>query len=113
MAREAIVKFLPTVHIEHTAAADVAAGQILPLSACCAIADVDIANGKVGIAHLDGAWTVTAETGTAWSAGDLIYWDDTNSKATKSATNNTAMGRAYKAKASATATGVVLLGFGI
>jgi len=50
-----------------------------------------------------------SETGVAWTAGDKIYWDDTNKRFTKTTTSNTLAGIVYEDKASASATGMVLL----
>lgn len=46
---------------------------------------------------------VAAETGVAWSVGDALYWDATNSRLTKTSTSNTLCGHALEAKASAAA----------
>ena len=50
-----------------------------------------------------------ANTGTAWAEGDTLYWDDTNSRFTKTTSGNTKCGIATAAKASGTAVGAVKL----
>lgn len=57
-----------------------------------------------------GVFDLTSATGTAWAVGDKIYWDDTNKRTTKTATNNTLIGVAVAAKASGDAVGRVRLG---
>lgn len=42
---------------------------------------------------------VPAQTGTAWAWGDALYWDATNKRLTKTATNNTLFGFAIQPKA--------------
>lgn len=78
-------------------------------------------NGRVGLAlnsagagvlniyMIGGLIEYASETGVAWVAGDKIYWDDTGKKFTKTLTSNTLCGIAYEDKASAAATGFVLL----
>ena len=96
--------------LDYTAAAAIAVGDVVPLgSTCVGIAKTSIAVGETGALDTSGLFDVAAETGTAWSIGDVIYWDATNNVATKTATGNTRMGIASLAKLSATATGQVLL----
>ncbi|MFO3704432.1 DUF2190 family protein [Xanthomonas codiaei] len=44
-----------------------------------------------------------AETGVAWAVNDALYWDATNARLTKTATNNTLFGHALQPKAAAAA----------
>lgn len=78
-------------------------------------------NGRVGLAMnsaaaatlniylICGLIEYASETGVAWTAGDKIYWDDTGKKFTKTVASNTLAGIVYEDKASASATGLVLL----
>lgn len=53
---------------------------------------------------------VAAQSDAAWVAGDVLYWDNTNAKFTKTAADNCfRAGYAHADKASATATGDVCL----
>ena len=51
----------------------------------------------------------TAETGISWVSGDVLFWDNTNSKFTKTLTGNTKCGIAGEDKPAASALGLVLL----
>lgn len=97
--------------IQVTAPADVVSGQ--PLL-------VGILFGFCGAAAASGAkvalWTrgeydgVIKKTGTAWTEGLLIYWDDVDKKLTHASTSgNTKVGVATAAAGSSAATGRVRL----
>jgi predicted RecA/RadA family phage recombinase len=82
---------------------------------------VYLLNGRVLLAMNSAALSVAniflykgvieyaSETGVAWTAGDKLYWDDTGKKFTKTSASNTLCGIATEDKASAAATGFVLL----
>ena len=82
---------------------------------------VYLLNGRVMLAMNSAALSVlnifmiaglleyTTDTGAAWTAGDKIYWDNTNFRFTKTVGSNTLCGIAYEDKASAAATAVILL----
>jgi predicted RecA/RadA family phage recombinase len=76
----------------------------------CAIPIDTIAAGETGPAYVEGVHEVSALTGTAFTNGQLLYWDNTNKRLTNASTGNTRIGRAWGAKASATATHTVKLG---
>jgi predicted RecA/RadA family phage recombinase len=63
----------------------------------------------LNIFMIGGLIEYASETGVAWTAGDKIYWDDTNKRFTKTSSGNTLAGVVYEDKASAAATGFVLL----
>lgn len=67
--------------------------------------------GALGQLAISGFATLpaTAGTGLTFADGDLLYWDASAGKLTKTATGNTRAGRAYGAKAAATTTATVLL----
>lgn len=48
-------------------------------------------------------------TDQAWAAGDLLYWDDTAKKLTKTASGNTLVGAAVETVATTATTGSVLI----
>lgn len=75
------------------------------------VAATDVASGEEGEFQVQGVFDLTRETGgsTAWSVGDLIYWDNTNKRATKTATSNKLIGVAARAAADGDATGRVRL----
>lgn len=90
------------------------------LTANVAVGDVVVIGSKIGIAltagstgdtiavKTNGVWTMAAVTGTAFSVGDTLYWDDTANNLTKTSTSNTLVGVALEAKESAGTTAKVL-----
>jgi predicted RecA/RadA family phage recombinase len=58
---------------------------------------------------IGGLIEYASETGVAWTAGDALYWDDAGKKFTKTSAGNTKCAIASEDKASAAATGMVLL----
>ena len=75
------------------------------------VAANDYANGEEGEFQVVGVFDLVRESGasTAWTAGTLIYWDNTNKRTTKTATSNKLIGVAAKAAADGDATGRVRL----
>ena len=73
------------------------------------VAKATLANGASGAFQIKGVVNIASDTGTAWNQGDLIYWDNTNKVATKTATSNKLIGACLVAKASAATTGTVRL----
>jgi predicted RecA/RadA family phage recombinase len=69
----------------------------------------DVANGAVGEFQVEGVFDLAKETGTAWSVGDLIYWDNANKRCTKTSSGNKLVGVAVAAAASGAAVGQVRL----
>ena len=93
--------------IGYTAGANITSGQAILIGAMLGIAATDIANGSVGIMAVEGVYTITSLTGTAWAQGAQLYWDDTNKRVTNVASGNTACGKCLNTKASADATCLV------
>lgn len=56
-----------------------------------------------------GAFTLPKATGEAWTPGDLLYWDATNKRFTKTSSGNTLRGMVYEAAISGATSGVVYL----
>ena len=75
------------------------------------VASADYASGAEGEFQICGVFDMTRETGagTAWAVGNLIYWDNTNKRTTKTASGNKLIGVAVKATADGDATGRVRL----
>lgn len=63
------------------------------------VACEDIAAGAVGAVSTKGVYEFPAVT-AAMNFGDQVYWDNTNKKITKTATNNTPAGMVVQDKAS-------------
>jgi hypothetical protein len=82
----------PTV--DHVAAADIAAGEVVVLGntagLTCGIAQVPIANAKLGALATGGEWDVIAAGNyAAWSK---VYWVDADNKVSTTSTNNAQFG---------------------
>lgn len=67
------------------------------------------AQGDVVSTHVTGVFDLTSDTGTAWSFGDVLYWDNTNKRLTKTSTSNTKVGQCVADKTSAATTGRIRL----
>ncbi|MEO1619194.1 MAG: DUF2190 family protein [Planctomycetota bacterium] len=88
------------VMVDHTPAADVAAGQILTIGEAVRIAKQDIAANELGALCAGGAiFKVDKVVGssTAITDGAIVYADDTNQVATTTASGNKRMGLAVGA----------------
>ncbi len=80
-----------------TAAADVAAGEIVIIGTLPGVAQAAVANGAAGLANIGGVYTLTKVGSQAWTVGAKVYWDATNKRCTTTATDNTLIGVAYEA----------------
>jgi len=78
---------------------DVMSGAGLLVGAIFGVAGGDALSGEEVEASLVGVFDLTKAASQAWSAGDKVYWDDTNKVATKTATGNTLIGTAVEAVA--------------
>src|SRR5438309_1562454 len=86
---------------------DVAAGAAFKIGAIIAVAAVTgvLATADVVAGYVQGVYDLASDTGTAWAIGDIVYWDDTNKRFTKTSTSNTKSGYVVAAKASGDVTG--------
>jgi predicted RecA/RadA family phage recombinase len=75
------------------------------------VASADYANAAEGEFQVCGVFDLTRETGASsgFSAGGLIYWDNTNKRVTKTSSGNKLIGVAVKDAADGDATGRVRL----
>lgn len=75
------------------------------------VATNNYASGEEGEFQVEGVFDLVRETGsgTAWSQGALIYWDDTNRRVTATSTGNRLIGVAVKSASDGDATGRVRL----
>lgn len=78
-------------------------GVIIAIASTTAIAGASFAGATEGVFDVD------SDTGAAWAAGDVVYWDDTNKVFTKTSTSNTKCGYAVAAKLSGDTTGRINL----
>jgi predicted RecA/RadA family phage recombinase len=82
-----------------TAPYAVTSGDGLLVGSIFGVAAGDAASGATVEAALTGVFDLTKIGSQAWSAGDKVYWDNTNKEATKTATANTLIGVATEAVA--------------
>ena len=82
-----------------TAPYAVASGDGLLVGSIFGIAAGDAALGDPVETALVGVYDLKKVASQAWSAGDKVYWDNTNKEATKTATANTLIGVALEAVA--------------
>lgn len=89
------------------APATVASGDFVVVGDLFGVAQVDAASGANVPIVREGVFTLPKATGTAWTAGDKLYWDSSAGKFTKTASTNRAIGVAFADAASGDATGAV------
>lgn len=88
----------------------VTGGKTYKVGGMIGVAVASAAEGEQYTLNLKGVYeNQDKATGTAWTKGDVLYWDDTAKKYTKTSTSNTLAGFAYEDAASGDATGSVLL----
>ncbi|MDF2631428.1 MAG: hypothetical protein K0Q85_24 [Caproiciproducens sp.] len=97
-------------NIDYTAAADIAYGAVVPLVTRIGVALESIATGATGSVTITGVFEAAAVNDAAFTVGDLLYWDDTANKLTKTSASNTPAGVAIEPKLTAGATARVRIG---
>ena len=95
--------------IDYTPGADVAAGDVIVQGDLVGVARGPIKSGQLGALAVEGVFDFTKNTGVAYTAGQLLYWDDTNNVVTDTATGNKQIGKAIRAAASGDTTARVRL----
>lgn len=61
--------------IEFTAAADVVAGQVVPIGNILGVAVAAVASGAKGMANITGVYTCTKASGAVIAQGESLTWD--------------------------------------
>jgi predicted RecA/RadA family phage recombinase len=89
--------------VDYTATAAVTSGDPVLVGAVLGVAVGDMAIGDAGVLSVEGVFTLP-KGAVAITKGAQVYWDDTNSVVTTTATDNTACGKAFAAAASGDAT---------
>lgn len=94
-----------------TAPYDVDSGDGFLVGSLFAVAVNDAASGKEVEGVVTGVFDLPRETGasTDFTAGAKLYWDNTNKRVTKTATNNSLIGAAALAAGTTDATARVRL----
>lgn len=91
--------------IDYTAGANIVSGQVVLMGVRIGVAAKDIANGMTGTVLVTGVFNITKLTTDVVAQGAALYWDNTNSRLTTTASGNTLAGYATAA-AGGTATSV-------
>jgi predicted RecA/RadA family phage recombinase len=92
-------------------AAALTGGQALKVGSLFGIVLSDAAIGDDYVIRRKGVMEgQPKDTAAPWAVGDILYWDDTAKKFTKTATSNLRVGYAVAAALQADTVGTVLLG---
>lgn len=92
--------------IDYTAGANIASGQVVLMGARIGVALKAIANGETGPMQVTGVFNIAKLSTDNMAQGALLYWDNTNSRLTTTASGNTLAGFAAAAAAASTTTSV-------
>lgn len=83
--------------IDYTAGANIASGQVVLMGARIGVALKAIANGETGPMQVTGVFNIAKLSTDNMAQGALLYWDNTNSRLTTTASGNTLAGFAAAA----------------
>lgn len=110
MAKAALSQKGALIDYNNGGVAAIEYGDIIPLVSRIGVAAENIAVGADGSVSLEGVYIIPAITTAAFAVGDLLYFDATAGKVTKTATDNTPAGTCVAVKAQATDTAAVRIG---
>lgn len=88
--------------IDYTAGANIASGQVVLMGARIGVALKSIANGETGPMQVTGVFNIAKLSTDNMAQGALLYWDNTNSRLTTTASGNTLAGFAAAAAGAST-----------
>lgn len=88
--------------IDYTAGANIASGQVVLMGARIGVAIKSIANGETGPMQVTGVFNIAKLSSDNMAQGALLYWDNTNSRLTTTASGNTLAGFAAAAAGAST-----------
>lgn len=88
--------------IDYTAGANIASGQVVLMGSRIGVALKAIANGETGPMQVTGVFNIAKLSTDNMAHGALLYWDNTNSRLTTTASGNTLAGFAAAAAAAST-----------
>lgn len=83
--------------IDYVASSPVTSGQVLLIGTRIGVALTAIASGATGAVQVLGIFTIAKLSTDVVAAGALLYWDNTNSRLTTTASGNTLAGYATAA----------------
>lgn len=102
MAYEANFVHGDPLMVDYTPSSAVVAGEVIPSGTRCLIVHSDTAADVLGaVAAGGGVYDVAKATGTGIATDVKVYWDNSNSVATATASGNTLLGVTVAAAASA------------
>ncbi len=92
--------------IDYTPSVDTAAGAVVVQAELVGVTKRDIKANKLGALAVEGVFDFPKATGasTAIAVGSNCYWDNTNQRATTTASGNKLIGKSIKAAVDADAT---------
>lgn len=93
------------MRVDYQSSSDVAVGTIILMGDLIGLADRPIPANRPGSLAIAGVFRVPKATGasTALTKGVLVYWDNTNTRATTTAGSNKVLGKVANAVADADA----------
>ena len=83
--------------IDFTAAAAVVVGDVVVQGDLVGVVTRTLAIGELGSLIVEGVLDFTKLTNVAFTAGQILYWDDTNNVVTATATGNKVIGKVVRA----------------
>ncbi len=95
--------------VDHVAAADIASSDAVMMETMVGYAVSNIASGETGAVQITGVVRAAKATGTAWTQGLVLNWNDTAKEWQTTTTDADGAGRAAADAESADAIGKVLL----
>ena len=107
---EAIVRVDPGLNMKYTCTADVVAGEVILQGELIGVVQTNASDGDVIYLGIEGQFEClkAVTSGSALTAGAIVYWDDTNSIVTTTVGSNKQFGKVRTAAAdSATSVYVV------
>jgi len=96
-------------YVDYTPPADVAAGSVVVQIGLVGIADRPLTAGRPESLAVRGVFDVDKTPATSITAGQTVYWDNTNQVVTTSASGNALMGKAVRSALAGTPKARVLL----
>jgi predicted RecA/RadA family phage recombinase len=91
-------------YIDHTPAGALASGDVVVQGDLVGVVERPLAAGELGALAVDGVFDFAKNTGVAYTAGTILYWDDAANVVTTTAAGNKQIGKVARAAASADTT---------
>lgn len=90
--------------MDYVAGANIASGQVVLVGVRVGVALAAIASGATGSLAMTGVHTIAKLSTDVVAQGAALYWDNTNSRLTTTASGNTLAGYAFAAAGNGVAT---------